>query len=127
MDEAPVDEVREGAVAQVVAQARQVHAELVRVRDGQLRLALPQLPHEAAREVRHAERVLEAFARRACEDVINTAQLAQVSEPLELRRVHDQYCRGVQLDVVMDGVLDDLHGGSIVVSREFRREADDRQ
>ena len=75
------------------------------------------------RKVADAERVLEAFARRACEDVINTAQLAQVSEPLELRRVHDQYCRGVQLDVVMDGVLDDLHGGSIVVSRE----ADDRQ
>ena len=71
-------------------------------------LPLPQLPHEGARQVGHAERVLEPLARRAGEYVVNAAQLAQVAQPLELRRIHHRHGCGVQLNVPVDRILDDL-------------------
>ena len=59
--------------------------------------------------------VLETIMTCTGEDVVGTAQLLQVTQALELRRVHDLELALVQFDVTVDGIIDDL--GVVVVLR----------
>lgn len=50
-----------------------------------------------AGQVRHAQAVLEAVVRGAGEHVVRTAQLLQLAQPLELRRVDERHQVGLHL------------------------------
>ena len=76
--------------------------------DFQLRLGLAEGFHEASCEERGADRMLETVVRRARKHKADPAQLPQLAQSLELRCVHDFDAERVQLDVAVDGIIEDF-------------------
>lgn len=72
---------------------------------------------KCTREVRHANGVLEAVVRGAGEHEIRPAELLQFAEALQVRRVEHVDDGAGQLDVAMDGVIDDWGGLAFVWGR----------
>ena len=110
-EELALKDVGEGAVAEVVAEARELDDAQVGALNGvsQLRaLGGPELVREAAREVRDAERVLEAVVARAGEDVVGRAELLEAAQALELARVEDRGAGGVEAEAAVDRVVHEL-------------------
>ena len=104
-----LEHVGAGSVAEVVAQPRELHAEDVAVVDAELRLLLAQPARELAAEVRRADGVLEAVVRGARVGVVHAAQLLEVLEPLELRRVHHGDADRGQRNVAVHCVVECEH------------------
>ena len=107
--ELPLEDVGEGAVAEVVAQAGQGGGLNVAPVD----LHLPPLQAEHAfrglpGEVGDAQRVLKPVVAGAREDVVRDAQLFEVAQALECGGVHKRALQGGQVEVAVDGVVEHL-------------------
>lgn len=77
---------------------------------------------EGGREVGHAQAVLEAVVARAREDEVVGAQLLEVAQALHVRRVDAGEGRVGELEVAVDGVLEDWEEGGGVSARLPRRQ-----
>ena len=103
-----LEHVRAGPVAEVVAEAGELDARDVLVGDVQLRLLVAEVPREPAAQVRGADAMLEAVVGGAGEDVVDAAELLEVFQPLELRRVDHRDADRRQRDVAVHRVVEYL-------------------
>ena len=93
---------------EVVAQPGDLEAEDVLARDAQRGLLPAQLVAQHAGQVRRAQAVLEAVVRRRREHPVRAAQLLELPQPLELRRVDDAAAERRQRKVLVHGVVEQL-------------------
>ena len=75
-----------------------------------------------AGQVRDSKRMLKPVVAGAGEDKVGGAELLEVSEALEGRGVDDCDLEGGQVEVAVDGVVEDLALVVVVVVVERRRE-----
>ena len=95
-------------MSEVVCERCELHEEVFPVADAQLRLLRLQVGQQRVRQVAHADAVLEAVVRGAREHEVARAQLLQVAQALEVGSVDDGHQPGVQVDVAVDGVVQQL-------------------
>ena len=96
------ERVRKRIVADVVEQRGETH------RQAFLRIGIPELRHDAAREMIGAEGVLEPRMGSAGIDQKRVAELAHVAQALYGWRVEDGKRLGLKADVVPERVANDL-------------------
>lgn len=116
-----LEHVREGPVADVVHQPRQLDAELVVVVDAEVVLLLAQVLHHHPGQVAHADRVLLARVRGRRVDVRAAAELLDAVQPLPVGRVHHLQQQPVQSDLPVHAVLDLLLPAVQAALRHGRR------
>ena len=103
-----LEHVREGPVADVVHQPRQLHALDVVLADAQLGLVVAQVRHRHAGQVAHADRVFLAAVVGRWVDVDGAAQLLDLGEALVLWSVQHADQQRLELDLPVQAVLDHL-------------------
>ncbi len=108
-----LERVRERIMADVVQKRGESHGEAIVLGDPVQLAALLERRQGAARQMIRAERMLEPGVGGAGIDEEGEADLADVAQALERRRVEREQRRPVQADVVPEGVADDLQVGWI--------------
>ncbi|KAI9910200.1 hypothetical protein PsorP6_010242 [Peronosclerospora sorghi] len=74
----------------------------IATREFEFGLLLTQSFDGLTRQVAHAERMFKPIVRRPWKDVIQRAQLLEIAQALELRRIHERHTEAIQFNVPMD-------------------------